>query len=162
MKKLLIMLTIATALNSIGIAYLIFREEAPNTTANSLVSYVSERASDLESYNSFHDRPLHEKISQASVIFSMRYEPQGDKMIGVVDRILKKSSDIVFYYEEGDHYAGSDFTPEENVSHGEGMVHFCLGNPATVVSGSSIHNGRIPGLGDIPINDFIKMVEQRN
>lgn len=80
-------------------------------------------------------------------------------MLGIVDRILKKSEGVHFHYDEGDRYASADFTLEAGVQRGDGMVNFCLGNPASMSSGSSIHHGRIPGLGGIKIEEFIGLVE---
>ncbi|MEX2581414.1 MAG: hypothetical protein WD342_20325 [Verrucomicrobiales bacterium] len=172
MKILLTALTLLTAINTAGVLYLVLRDDQRKLVRAPLPvsgAQTPETSAALPSYGQvedggssvpFHERSVGEKISQASVIFTIRYEAKGGQMIGVVDRILKKADGTEFYYyDEGDHYAGAEFTPKEGESRGEGMVNFCLGSPALMSCGSSIHNGRVPGLGGINLEDFEALVE---
>jgi hypothetical protein len=100
----------------------------------------------------FYDLPLEEQIAKASVIAVARYEAAPDgRMRAIISEILKKESGTVFYYKVGDEHPSSSYFPRENERHGEGLVIFFEGSPATIRLSMSFDGDRIRSLGDLPL-----------
>lgn len=108
----------------------------------------------------FHELPLEEQISKASAIALARYEPSPDgKMRAIIREFLKKDPEAVIYYKIGDEYASGSFYPNQGIGHGDGMIIFFVGSPATMRLAMTYSGDRIGGLADIPVELFRKKCE---
>ena len=115
-------------------------------------SYPEPLNRNIEPEIQFYDLPLDEQIAQASVIAVARYEAASDgRMKAIISEILKKEPGTVFHYKVGDEHPSSSYFPRENESHGEGMVIFFVGSPATMRLSMSFDGDRIRSLGDLPL-----------
>ena len=105
-----------------------------------------------ESQLPFHERNLDEQIKQSSVVALARYEPGSDGRVrAVIKEFLKKDPTTTIYYGIGDEYESASYYPEDNVNHGDGIVIFFTGSPATMKMSMTFSGERIRGLGDLPL-----------
>jgi hypothetical protein len=104
---------------------------------------------------SFHELPIEDQIEQASVIAIARYEPAKDgQMKAVLKEFLKKEEGTTFHYQIGDEYVRSSYYPKQGTSHGDGIVIFFEGSPATMRRTMTYSGDRIHTLGDMPLELF--------
>lgn len=103
-------------------------------------------------HENFHEFPIEKKIAAASVVAIAKYQREDEKLKCVISEILKHSPDTAFYYKVGDEYPECSRYPRPDVSYGEGMVMFFVGNPAQSRYSTSIYENRLPGVGDMPID----------
>jgi hypothetical protein len=121
-------------------------EKLPSTSSFSESKHVSKP---------FHDLTLDQQIQSASVIAVAKFELSDDgKMKAVLKEFLKKDPDTTFYYNIGDEHADSSYHPKDDVSHGDGVIIFFTGSPATMRMSISYAGDGIGGLGDIPLKLF--------
>lgn len=103
----------------------------------------------------FHDLGLEDQIKESSVIALARFEPAPDgKMKAVIKEFLKKEPNATIYYNIGDEYPSSSYYPKDDMSHGDGLVIFFVGSPASMRMSMSYSGDRIHGLGDLPVELF--------
>lgn len=116
-----------------------------------------------ESVPQFYELPIEEQIKQASVIGLARYEPSPDgKKKAIFREFLKKDQDATIYYAIGDEYPSASFYPKEGTSHGDGVIVFFVGSPASMKMSMTYTGDRIHSLGDIPLELFRKKCEKPN
>lgn len=109
----------------------------------------------------FDTLPLEEKIKEASVIAVARFEPSDDgSMKAIISEILKKTPETTFNYELGQEFTRASYYPRENVRRGDGTVLFFTGSNAIQRYGVWIYDGRIGGLGDMPLDLFRQKVQE--
>jgi len=121
------------------------RVEGPNPI--SALSQLEE-----EEGPSFHELPLEKQIEKSSVIALANFEPGEDgKMKAVFTEFLKRDPNVTFYYEIGDEYPSASYYPRENTLHGDGLIVFFIGSPASMRMSMSYSGERIGGLGDLPL-----------
>jgi len=109
----------------------------------------------FESGKQFHELPLDEQINESTVIAIAKYEASQDgRMKAVIKEFLKKKEGVKIYYDVGDEHPSSSFYPEEDTSHGDGVVIFFTGSPATMKMSMTFEGDRIRSLGDIPLKLF--------
>jgi len=100
----------------------------------------------------FYELGPEEKIEEASVIVLANYEEgENGKLKVIMKEFLKYVPGTDFYYSLGDEYKSSSFYPRENTNYGDGMVIFFAGSPAFMKSSMTHADGRIRGMGDMPI-----------
>lgn len=103
----------------------------------------------------FHELPLEEQIRKSSVIALARFEPAPDgKMKAIFTEFLKLDPGTMFYYKKGDEYPSASYYPKEGMSHGDGLVVFFVGSPASMRMSMTYSGDRIHSLGDIPLELF--------
>lgn len=112
-------------------------------------------------WESLHDLPPEQMVAKASVILLTSYEDVGDRYKAVVAEVLKQDPGVELYYSVGDEFQTLSFAKEKGVTCGEGQVVFMAGNPASMRSSYGITNGRIGGLGDIPLTTLREMVKKK-
>ena len=100
----------------------------------------------------FHELPVEEQIKVATVIALVRYEPAADgKTRALISEILKKDPAVTFRYAIGDEYDELSYYPRPETKYGEGGVVFFAGSPPAMRRSMSYSQGRILGLGDMPL-----------
>ena len=111
----------------------------------------------------FHKLPLEEQIKHASAIALARYEPSPDgKMKAVIREFLKNEPNTIIHYKVGDEYSSASFYPNKDRLHGDGVIIFFVGSPASMRMSITYSGDRIMGLADIPIELFRKKCEAPN
>ena len=106
-------------------------------------------------YPLLHDLPIEQRVERASVIIVTKFESAADgRKKAVVAEILKQAPGTRFNYKVGDEYPAASYYPREGVDRGDGSVVFFEGVPAEMRYSSTYRDGRISGLGDIPLELF--------
>jgi hypothetical protein len=120
--------------------------DLPRTEATTLwSSYEAEETP-------FHELPVEQQIEVATVIALVRYEPAADgQMRALISEILKKAPAVTFRYAVGDEYGELSYHPRSNTIYGDGGIVFFAGSPPVMRRSMSHSQGRIPGLGDMPL-----------
>jgi hypothetical protein len=140
-----------------------------STTLYSLWPYLThtsgpataEALESIERYANFHDWPVDKQIQAASVIALGTHRIEKDQVKTVIAEILKQTPGTTFYYKIGDEWRTHQ-PLRPNASYGEGQVMFFVGSPAQFRFSTSYHDGRITGLGDMPLDVLRKKIgEQR-
>lgn len=100
----------------------------------------------------FHELPFDAQIEVATVIALVRYEPAADgKSKALISEILKKDPAVTFPYAVGDEYGPLSYYPRPDTKYGEGGVVFFAGSPPAMRRSMSHSEGRISGLGGMPL-----------
>jgi hypothetical protein len=99
-------------------------------------------------------------VARASVILLTAYQDDGTRNKAVVAEILKQDPNVTLYYSVGDEYPILSFDKKKDMSCGDGQVVFMVGSPASMASAYGFTNGRIGGLGDMPLARLREMVKQ--
>jgi hypothetical protein len=95
------------------------------------------------------------------VIALATHRIEKDQVKTVIAEILKQTPGTTFYYKIGDEWRTHQ-PLRPNTSYGEGQVMFFVGSPAQFRFSTSYHDGRITGLGDMPLDVLRKKIgEQR-
>lgn len=114
----------------------------------------------LDQYEGFSEWPLERQIKSASAIVVTTYKQEGPKLKCIVTEILKKEPGTVLNYKVGDEYPPGSRYPKDNANYGDGQVVFFVGSPAAMRLSLSYWEGRIMGLGDMPLTMLKDMVTQ--
>ncbi len=109
----------------------------------------------------FHELPPEEMVARSSVILLTSYQDDGKKNKAIVAEILKQDPNVTLYYSVGDEYQMLSFPKQGNVSCGDGQVVFMAGSPASMRASFGFVNGRIGGLGDMPLTTLREMVKRK-
>lgn len=91
------------------------------------------------------------QIAAASVIAVGRYESDGERRKCVISEILKVEKDVVFTFKVGDEYSGCSYFPKAGESRGDGVVIFFTGKYPQMRVSSGLYDGRLAGLGNMPL-----------
>ncbi len=103
----------------------------------------------------FDELGVDEQIKQASAIALATYERAPDgRMKAIIKEFLKRKPGVAIHYNVGDEFPSVSLYPKENTSYGDGVVIFFTGSPATMRISLTYADGRITGLGDIPLKVF--------
>jgi hypothetical protein len=105
-----------------------------------------------------HDLPPEQMVARSSVILLTSYEKDGDRFKAVVTEILKQKPGTRLYYSVGDEMAMLSYAPKTNETCGDGQVVFMAGSPASMRSSYSFREGRIGGMGDLPLTKLREMI----
>lgn len=124
-----------------------------------MVSTGSHRMSDQ--YAGFSEWPLERKIKSASAIIVTTYKQEGPKLKSSVAEIIKQEPGTILNYKIGDEYPQGSRYPRDNANYGDGEVVFFVGSPASMRYSLSYSEGRILGLGDMPLTMFKDMAAQK-
>jgi hypothetical protein len=96
-----------------------------------------------------------EQIKHASVIALATYEKQPDgRMVAIIKEFLKKDPNTAIYYNIGDEYPESSYSPKVNTIYGDGVLIFFTESPTTMKMSLTYSGDRIRSLGDMPMNIF--------
>lgn len=109
----------------------------------------------------FHELPPEEMVARSSVILLTSYQDDGKKNKAIVAEILKQDPNVTLYYSVGDEYTMLSFDKQKDVNCGDGQVVFMVGSPASMRASYGFTNGRIGGLGDMPLTTLREMVKRK-
>jgi hypothetical protein len=115
-------------------------------------------ASSEEPDGPLHDLPPEQMVARSSVILLTSYEKDGDRFKAVVTEILKQKPGTRLYYSVGDEMPMLSYAPKANETCGDGQVVFMAGSPASMRSSYSFREGRIGGMGDLPLTTLREMI----
>ena len=116
--------------------------------------------SEIADLNGFHELPPEEMVARSSAILLTTYEDDGKRNKAVIAEILKQDPGVTLYYSAGDEYPMLSFDKQKDMSCGDGQVVFMVGSRAFMASSYGFTNGRIGGLGDMPLTKLREMVKQ--
>lgn len=145
-------LVVVSILN-LGITIVVPRCTSPiaQQTTVSVPNYsATELASSFQKFKGFHDWPIDEQVSKASVIALTKWKKEEGKLKSVITEVLKIAPSTIVYYNVGDEY-GHGRHPIENADYGDGEILFFTGSPAEFIFSTTHRNGRITGMADMPI-----------
>ncbi len=136
--------------------------QAMTTATSSIQSAPSKtfRAEPVEE-KPFHELSPEEMVARASVILLTSYQDDGKKNKAIVAEILRQDPNVTLYYSVGDEYPMLSFEKQKDMSCGDGQVVFMVGSPASMRASYGFTNGRIGGLGDMPLAKLREMVKQK-
>jgi len=165
-RRLTIAIWILIALGVINIGVSIFAALFPPAIAKRLAaslpeSLAQEFMSFHDNYAGFSDWPLEKQIAEASVIAVARYEKDGDRYKAIISEILKKGSDVQFYYKVGDEYTQGGHYLKERTRYGDGQIIFFTGSPASMRYSCSFDGDRIAAFGDMPFEVLRKLINKK-
>jgi hypothetical protein len=111
--------------------------------------------------NDFHARPPEEMIKRASMIVLTEIRREQGKHRQIISEIVKRAPDVRFYYKVGDDFSMLSHMPVSDCRdcEGQGAVVFLLGNPAQMASSYSYRDGRIDGMGDMPLEELRRLAQ---
>ena len=110
----------------------------------------------------FYEGPLEKQVANASVIALTKFEQDGPRIKSIISEILKETPGTTFNYHVGDEYARGSRYVRENTTYGDGEVIFFTGSPAAMRYSSTYQNGRLLGLGDLPIDVLRQKIAREN
>jgi hypothetical protein len=99
----------------------------------------------------FHELPPDQMVKRASVILLTTYRKDGEKNRAMITEVLKRTPNTLLYHALGEEYGELSMDSRPDVSCGDGQVVFMVGSPASMRYACSYANGRIQGLGDMPL-----------
>lgn len=111
---------------------------------------------------SFHELPPEELAKRSSAILLTKYQKDGERLKSVVVEILKRQPNTDLFYKVGDEFTELSRWARGNTDYGDGDVIFLTGSPASMRSSYSYRNGRIGGLGDMPLERLREMISPEN
>ncbi len=107
------------------------------------------------------DLPPEELVARSSALMFITYIPDGKRYKAMVAEIVKRSPDVLVYYSVGDEYKMLSYTPKQGESCGEGQAVFMVGSPAEMRLSYSFSDGRIQGLGGMPLEQLRALMKSR-
>lgn len=142
---------------------LVWTNLLPNVIANHInaallgeKSLMSHRP--VDEFNGFSDWTVEKQIQSASVIAITTFKKDGGKLISIITAIPKQAAGNAFNYQIGDEYARGTRYERENMEYGDGEVIFFTGSPPMMRLSMTYANGRVTGLGDIPIAKLNELI----
>jgi hypothetical protein len=131
------------------------------TTSKDLHPSIERYESSASSRNEgppLHELPPEQMVAKASAILLATYRKEGGRNKAIVTEILKQTQGTKLYYALGDEYAPLSNYRENDQCAGEGFVVFMSGSPANMEASYGYINGRISGLGDMPLQKLREMI----
>lgn len=157
LKKLTLAIWVLCALTFVNIIISLFSAVFPLYIAKRATAYIADEGNVIspdrymDKYDGFHDWPVEKQIEGASVIALTVWEKDETKLKCIIKEILKIEPETTFYYNLGQEYTSQSRYPKENTSYGDGEIIFFTGSPASMRYSTTYKDGRILGMGDMPI-----------
>ena len=115
-----------------------------------------------EDYNNFHDWPVEKQIASASVIAITKWQTSDSTAKCIISEIVKQAPNTTFYYKVGDELRQQSRRLENNTSYGDGELVFFTGSPASFRYSTTLRDGRISGMGDLPVTELRELIHKSN
>lgn len=164
-KKLTLAIWILCALTAVNVLISLFSVLFPYYVAKRATAFIAsdDKTKVLNKYHDpyegFYDWPIEKQIKEASVIILTGWEKDDEKLKCIVKEILKIKPGTTFYYEVGQEYASHNRYPKEDTCYGDGEIIFFTGSPGSMRFSTTYKNGRILGMGDMPIELLRKKID---
>jgi hypothetical protein len=128
-------------------------DSLPNVTSSLDYSFKDE-------FEGFHDWPIEKKIQSASVIAITTYKKEEDgRLKSIITSIPKQPEGGTFNYKIGDEYVPGGRYPRANTQYGDGDVIFFTGSPPMMRLSYSYAEGRIGGMGELPVEKLNELIK---
>lgn len=138
------------AINVLQVGAWIVPFVAPSFYASRIASTSPDMPSKFESWEGL---TFEEKVKKASVILLTENKREGTRIRAIIKEELKHAPNTTLHYSVGDEYLPVSVTePKKDTHYGEGSLVLLQGSPATNSESYAIHNGSIPGLGEMPVS----------
>jgi hypothetical protein len=152
---------LALALNIVALLWTSF---LPNVIANQVNRAILGEKSfasrpQVDEFNGFSDWTVEKQIQKSSVIAITTFKKDSGKLTSIITSIPKQDADTSFNYQLGDEYVRGNRFPRENTDYGDGEVIFFTGSPPMMRLSWSYADGRIGGLGEMPMAKFIELIK---
>lgn len=111
-----------------------------------------------DEFQGFHDWPLEKQLASASAVAITVHKNEDGRVKSIIDSI-PKGANAGFNYKVGEEYAPASHYPRNNTSYGDGEVIFFTGSPPMMRLSYTYSDGRIAGLGDLPLQKFAELAK---
>ena len=165
-KKLTLSIWILCVLIIIDISFSIYSVMTPKYAPKRNMAYIAGAEKVLptkdysDPYENFYNWSVDKKIEKASVILLTEWHKDGPKLKAMIKEILKIEPNTVLYYEVGQEFESQSLYPEEGTSYGDGQLVFMTGSPASMRVSTTYENGRLLGMGRMPIEILREKIEK--
>ena len=102
-------------------------------------------------YDDFFNWPIEKQIEEASVIALTIWETDAGNLKCIVKEFLKTDPEATFYYNVGEEYKPHSKYPKKDTNYGDGEVLFFVGSPASMRYSITYRDGRLTGMGGMPL-----------
>ena len=111
--------------------------------------------------NSWQGLSLEEKLQQSSAIVFADLKPMNGKFRAIATEVLVLTPGTKIYYQPGQEIPRLSHSSDGITDWGDGAVALLAGSPASVQESYSVRNGRVSGLGDMPIEELRRLALAR-
>ncbi len=103
----------------------------------------------------YHQPTIDERIAESSAIALAVYEKSTDgRMRAVITEYLKLEKGTEIKFSVSDEHPVSSYYPVEGESRGDGLIIFFKGSPAAWSGTTSVYDGLLKGMNNIPLELF--------
>jgi hypothetical protein len=107
--------------------------------------------------NSWQGLSLEEKLQKSSAIVFADLKPMDGKFQAIATDVLVLTPGTKIYYKPGQEIPRLSHASDGITDWGDGAVALLAGSPASVQESYSVRNGRVSGLGDIPVEELRRL-----
>jgi len=111
--------------------------------------------------NPWSDLSLSEKLHRSSAVVIADLRSTNGRLQAIATDVLILTPGTEIRYREGQEVQSLSRSAGGTTDWGDGAVALLTGSPASVQESYSVHAGRIPGLGDMPIEEFKRLATTR-
>jgi hypothetical protein len=133
---------------------------ATHPTHSSAGASSSEPPPDLVVY-SWQGLSLEEKLQRSSAVLFADLKPINGQLRAIATDILVLTPGTEIYYRPGQEITSLSHTTDGITDWGDGTVAFLAGSPASIQESYSVRNGRVSGLGDMPVEELRRLALAR-
>lgn len=147
------------AINGLQMAAWIVPFVAPGFYAKQVASMTMSSDPPMQKFESWEGLTLEQKVKRASLILITENKQENGKIRSIIKEELKRTPKTEFHYSVGDEYSpASILQPKADTRYGDGALVLFQGSPAMNHGSYAIYDGRIPGLGEIPVSKVREIV----
>jgi hypothetical protein len=110
----------------------------------------------------FEELKPEDMISRSTVILLTTFQKDNDRFKAVIAEIIKQPLNTQNVYRVGDEYPPLSYYQGSSSAYGTGDVVFLTGSPPEMRFSCSYAEGKIGGLGGMPLSKFREMVKASN
>ena len=104
---------------------------------------------------------LTEKLRRSSAVVIADLRPTNNRLQAIATDILVLTPGTEIHYRQGQEVQSLSHPAGGTTDWGDGTVALLTGSPASIQESYSVHAGRIPGLGDMPIEELKRLATAR-
>jgi hypothetical protein len=111
--------------------------------------------------NSWQGLSVEEKLQRSSAMVFADLKPMNGKLRAIATDILVLTPGTKIYYHSGQEIPSLSHSPDGITDWGDGAVALLAGSPASIQESYSVRNGRVSGLGDMPLEELRRLALAR-
>jgi hypothetical protein len=111
--------------------------------------------------SSWQGLSVEEKLQQSSAIVFADLKPMNGKLRAIATDVLVLTPGTKIYYHSGQEVPSLSHSPDGITDWGDGAVALLAGSPASIQESYSVRNGRVSGLGDMPVEELRRLALAR-